>query len=62
LNKKTVNEQYIMTNPNELLNRVAGKKWLSEIDLRQFFFQCELNHESQKYTAFQTPFGTYSYR
>jgi len=57
-----VNEQYIMTNPNELLNRVAGKKWLSEIDLRQFFFQCELNHESQKYTAFQTPFGTYSYR
>ena len=62
LNKKTVNVQYTMTNPSELLSRVAGARYITKIDLLCAFFQVPLSPESQKYTAFQTPFGTFSYK
>jgi len=61
LNKKTLDERYQMTNANELLSRVAGAKYLTKIDLRSAFFQIELTPNSQQYTGFQTPFGTFSY-
>lgn len=61
LNKKTINEQYTMNNVNELLSRVAGAKFLTKIDLKSSFFQINLSPESQKYTSFQTPIGTFSY-
>ena len=37
LNKKTVDEQYPMNDPNELLSRVAGGKYLTRVDLRKAF-------------------------
>ena len=61
LNKKTVDEQYPMTNASELLNRVAGAKYLTRIDLNRFFFQIPLDPSSRRYTGFQTPFGSFSY-
>ena len=61
LNAKTINEQYTMSRPEELVNRVAGSKYISRIDLRSAYWQCLLSPESQKYTAFETPFGKYSY-
>ena len=47
--------------PDELVNRVAGAKYITRIDLRSAYYQCMLSPESRKYTAFQTPFGTYRY-
>ena len=58
LNKHTIGEPYEMTNTSELLNRVAGAKYISKIDMKQAYFQVELEHSSRKYTSFQTPFGT----
>jgi len=37
LNKKTVTEQYRMQDPNELLSRIAGAKFISKIDLCRSF-------------------------
>jgi len=51
-----------MNDPNELLSRVAGGKYLTRVDLRKAFFQVNLSKRSQKYTAFHTPFGVFSYR
>ena len=62
LNKKTVDQKYPMTNASELLSRVAGAKYLTRIDLNRFFFQIMLEPNSVRYTGFQTPFGTFSYR
>ena len=61
LNKKTINEQHTMSRPEELVNRLAGSRYITRIDLRSAYHQCLLSPESRKYTAFQTPFGTYSY-
>jgi len=62
LNKRTVPERYTMKRSDELLNRVAGARLISKIDLRKSYFQCELSRSSQKYTGFSTPNGVYSYR
>jgi len=62
LNKKTFNEPYLMMNANELLNRVAGGRYITRLDLKSAYFQIPLSKESQKYTGFQTEFGVFSYR
>jgi len=62
LNRKTVVEKYPMTNANQLLNRVAGAKYLSKIDMNKFFFQLVLHPESRACTGFNTEWGTYSYK
>jgi len=62
LNRKTVDEKYGMTNPAELLSRVAGAKILTRLDMKSMYFQLLISAESQTYTGFQTPEGaTYSY-
>jgi len=38
LNAKTKNIAFPMTNPTTLLGKVAGKKWVSSLDMRQSFF------------------------
>ena len=60
LYKRTVSEPYVMSNTLELLNRVAGAKYISKLDMRQSFFQVELEPESCKYTSFQSPFGVWT--
>ena len=61
LNRKTVNVQYTMTNPNELLNRAAGFRYVSKLDIGCAYFQVPLSRESQHYTGFQTFMGPMSY-
>ena len=61
LNRKTVTVQYTMTNPNELLNRAAGFRYISKLDLGFAYFQIGLSRESQHYTGFQTFMGPMSY-
>jgi len=61
LNKRTVAEPYIMTNTTELLNKVAGAKYLTRLDMTKAYWQLRMDPQSQRYTSFQTPFGTYKY-
>jgi len=61
LNKRTVAEPYIMTNTMELLNKVAGAKYLTRLDMTKAYWQLKVDPQSQRYTSFQTPFGTYKY-
>jgi len=51
----------IMTNTLELLNRVAGATYLTKLDLKKAYFQVKVHPQSQKYTSFQSPFGTWRY-
>ena len=61
LNKKTINDQYMMNNANGLLSRIAGAAYVTKLDMNKFFFQIPLSQERQTFTGFQTPFGTFSY-
>jgi len=61
LNKRTIPVPYIMTNTLELLNRVAGATYLTRLDLKKAYFQVKVHPQSQKYTSFQSPFGTWRY-
>jgi len=51
-----------MVNPNELLNRAAGFKYVSKIDLGMAYFQCFLSPNSRRYTGFQMFMGSFVYR
>jgi len=62
LNKRTIEEPHTMKRPDDLLNRVAGARIITKIDLTKSFYQCFLSPASQKYTGFSTPNGVYSYR
>lgn len=61
LNKRTIAEPYIMTNTTELLNKVAGAKFITRFDLTAAYWQIPLHPNSQKFTSFQTPFGIFKY-
>ena len=61
LNEKTVKEKYDMANANEIMNRVAGGKITTKLDLYSFFYKIELSPECSKFTAFLTTFGRYHY-
>jgi len=50
-----------MNNANELLSRIAGAAYVTKLDTNKFFFQIPLSQESQTFTGFQMPFGTFSY-
>jgi len=43
------------------LSRIAGAAYVTKLDMNKFFFQIPLSEESQTFTGFHTPFGTFSY-
>lgn len=52
VNEKMKDIKFPMTNPTDLLAKVAGKKYVTTMDLKQSFFQIQLTERSKKYTAF----------
>ena len=62
LNRKTINEQYIMSDPNDLIRKAAGNKYVTKIDLSEAYFSIPLSAESQHLTGFMTHLGPFSYR
>jgi len=40
---------------------LLNKKYFTLLDLRDGFYQCELDQKSQNYCCFSTPFGGYKY-
>ena len=61
LNRRSQTEPYTMTNSSELLNKIAGAKFISRVDLKSAFHQIPLDPLSQPFTSFHTPYGVYKY-
>src|SRR5208282_2335095 len=62
LNAKTVEDSYEMTNPNDVLCKAAGNKFISKIDLKTAFWQIGLaTPECEKYTAFSCHLGSFCF-
>jgi len=62
LNKKTVNEQCDMTNPHDLLNRAAGFRYVTKMDLSSGYHQVPLTPSCRHLTGFQTFMGSFVYK
>ena len=55
-------EKYQMSDPTEILSRLAGAKFCTKFDMNKFFWQLILEPKSQHLTGFWTPWGTFSYQ
>lgn len=55
LNKETKKMAYGLPNINGLLSRLADTYFISSIDLKDAFWQIELDHDSKEKTAFTVP-------
>jgi hypothetical protein len=45
----------------DLIEKVAGSKFISKLDISKAYWQCELDPESVPISAFVTPFGLFEY-
>jgi len=61
LNAKTKDIAFSMTNPTTLIGKVTEKKWVSSVDMRQSFFQIELEESCKKFTAFWAGNSSYEF-
>jgi len=61
LNKNIVREMYQIPTIEEIKLNLLNKKYFTLLDLRDGFYQCELDQKSQNYCCFSTPFGGYKY-
>lgn len=62
LNAKTVKNRYPLPLPEELVDRLAGSKVFSRIDLRSGYWQMPVRSEDQEKTAFRTRYGHYEFK
>jgi len=62
LNKCIVREMIHIPTIDEVRNKLTNKKYFTICDLKDRFYQCELESESMKLCAFSTPFGSYQFR
>ncbi|KII72154.1 Retrovirus-related Pol polyprotein [Thelohanellus kitauei] len=61
LNSQINTEQYPLPKIDDLLLKLKDTRVLSKIDLRDAYFQVELDEESKKLTVINTPFGLFRY-
>ena len=61
LNKATNADPFQMPLIQELLDNVAGAKWLTELDMNKGFYQVPLDQDSEDKTAFCSPWGKYAF-
>ncbi|KAF0710957.1 Uncharacterized protein FWK35_00037749, partial [Aphis craccivora] len=62
LNKCIVREMVQIPIVDEVRNKLTNKKYFTLCDLKDGFYQCELESDSMKLCAFSTPFGSYQFR
>jgi hypothetical protein len=55
LNDLTEDDAYLMADPADILRKAAGAKFVSTIDLKNFFWQISLTPDCRKFTSFRTP-------
>lgn len=59
LNEKIQDDKFPLPNINEILDSMSGAVYFSHCDLSQSYYQCSLDEDSRKYTAFTTDKGQY---
>src|SRR6218665_435319 len=61
INAITIADKYPASDMRLILEKAAGAKFIIALDLRQVYFQVELDQESRPYTAFRSNQGLYQY-
>lgn len=61
INKYIIKERYQISSLEELKPKLTNKKYYTLLDLKDGFYQCELDENSQKLCGFSTPFGAYQF-
>jgi len=62
LNKCIIREMVQIPTIDEIRSKLTNKKYFTLCDLKDGFYQCELDSDSKKYCAFSTPFGSYQFK
>lgn len=61
LNKMTVKNRYALPLISEILDRVAGAKYFSKIDIKEAYYRIRIKEGDEWKTAFRTRYGHYEY-
>ena len=61
LNKAIKREHYKIPTAQEISSKLAGKKVFSTLDLKDGYWQVELDNQISMLCTFSTPFGRYCY-
>ena len=62
LNKAIQREHYPLPTIEDVATRLHGAKIFTKLDVKNGFWQIELDQESSYLTAFNTPFGRYRWK
>ncbi len=62
LNKMTIQNKYPIPRIDDLIERMAGAKCFSSLDLASGYHQIKIAEEDRPKTAFSTPFGHYEFK
>ena len=62
LNKVTESDAEPMPNMEEVINRMSGHRFYSQMDLCKGYWQLGLSKRSRPYTAFETPKGLFQFK
>jgi hypothetical protein len=61
LNKYIKREQYVIPTCEDVIAKLHGKKLFTVIDMKDSFWQVQLDEPSSRLCTFNTPFGRYSF-
>ena len=61
LNKFTVKNRYPLPRIDEMLDKVAGARFFTKIDLRSGYHQIRVHPDDTQKTAFRTRYGHYEF-
>lgn len=61
LNKNIVQDYFVIPTLDDLSSKLANKEYFTVLDLKEGFWQVELEEASSRICAFSTPFGCYRF-
>jgi len=61
INKSIIREMYQIPTLEQIKTNLSNKSIFTVVDLKDGFYHCELDEESQKLCCFSTPFGCYKF-
>ena len=61
LNRKTIPDRHPIPRIQDILDDLGGNSWFSTLDMSQAYHQGVMHENSQKFTAFSTPWSLYEW-